>query len=283
MLLRSTLERKATRKRSKWLPQQKGHSRTALLDARTVRANPTFNSTSQAGTKPSKSAIKRAQKLARIEKKREQKALVKALHAQSEASSHPLAAVQDVLTSNLPSPEEGRPTSGTAPFPVPSSHEILPENEHVGCGASLMLSSNAPAATASTSNPVVFHPGPPVLCRTITRPVELMQPKPETQPKDQAPQEAEKMKKRQSFITRTLWTFIMIGGFIGAGAISAFAFSSDRISSRRLATHGSCLYDSPCHVVSDARLSGGYCFILFEISKPADQSSGANPQKRPLE
>lgn len=28
-------------------------------------------------------------------------------------------------------------------------------------------------------------------------------------------QDSEKVKKRQSFITRTLWTFIMIGGFIG--------------------------------------------------------------------
>ena len=28
------------------------------------------------------------------------------------------------------------------------------------------------------------------------------------------PEESEKVKKRASFVTRTLWTFIMIGGFI---------------------------------------------------------------------
>lgn len=36
-----------------------------------------------------------------------------------------------------------------------------------------------------------------------------------TAPPQQLVQEAEKSKKRQSFLTRTLWTFIMIGGFIG--------------------------------------------------------------------
>lgn len=36
-----------------------------------------------------------------------------------------------------------------------------------------------------------------------------------TPPPQQLVQEAEKSKKRQSFLTRTLWTFIMIGGFIG--------------------------------------------------------------------
>ena len=29
-----------------------------------------------------------------------------------------------------------------------------------------------------------------------------------------APEQSEQVKKRQSFLTRTLWTFIMIGGFI---------------------------------------------------------------------
>jgi phosphatidate cytidylyltransferase len=29
------------------------------------------------------------------------------------------------------------------------------------------------------------------------------------------PQEVERTKKRQSILTRTLWTFIMIGGFVG--------------------------------------------------------------------
>ena len=245
-------------------------------DAQTVCANHTFSSISQAGTKPSKSAIKRAQKQARIERKQKQKALIKALHAAGQSE----AAAPDAPTSNL---EEGRPMSGTAPFPGPSAHEILPENEEcVRCETSAMTPSGAPVAAASTLSPVVSHPGPPpVSRRTDTWPVE---PKPvEPQLQDQAPQEVEKMKKRQSFITRTLWTFIMIGGFIGAAVISIFAFFSDRTLSGRLATHGSCLYDSPCHVVSDTCLSGGYCFILFEISKPADESNGANPQKRPLE
>ena len=220
MLLRSTLERKATRKRSRWFPQQKGHSRTAASPD--MRANHTFSSISPGGTKPSKSAIKRAQKLARIERKQKQKALVKALHGagQSEAPGH-YPAVHDDPTSNLPSPEEDLSMSDIALFPAPPAHEILPENEEcVGCETSVMPSSGAPVAMASTLNPVVSHPGPPpVSCQTDTRPVELMQPKPEPQLRDQAPQEVEKMTKRQSFITRTLWTFIMIGGFIGANII----------------------------------------------------------------
>ena len=167
--------------------------------------------------------------------------------------------------------------SDTTSSLVPPAHEILPENEKRLTSA--LPSSSAPVVTAST-----FHPEPPpVSHRTDTWPTEPIQPKPEPQLQDQAPQEVEKMKKRQSFITRTLWTFIMIGGFIGAAVISAFAFFSDRISSGRLASHGPCLYDSPCYVMSDPCLSGGYCFILSEINKPAEGSSGADPKKRPLE
>jgi phosphatidate cytidylyltransferase len=52
---------------------------------------------------------------------------------------------------------------------------------------------------------------------------EIREPHPSPSPKDveravkteQDTQDAERTKKRQNLVTRTLWTFIMIGGFLG--------------------------------------------------------------------
>jgi hypothetical protein len=77
-------------------------------------------------------------------------------------------------------------------------------------------------------------------------------------------QEAERTKKKQNAITRTLWGFIMIGGFIGMlphGYVSLVHMETSFYSSL---AHGPCISGRLGHAMSNVGLQRGYGPFLAE-------------------
>ncbi|KAG6857681.1 hypothetical protein H0H87_004097 [Tephrocybe sp. NHM501043] len=192
-------------------------------------------SSAQQELKPSKSAIKRAQKLARTEKRQQQKALAKARRGHtpdttaetSDVSSSPLAAsiisektiptslVEHVAQHLLDTPpsvaELPENDASVRPVVAPSPITLTPKTIPHAEIATPVVSASHPPATNS-GKPKEEAPQKPHV-QQARGPAEVSKPAPKL---EEVPlQDAEKAKKRQSFITRTLWTFIMIGGFIG--------------------------------------------------------------------
>ncbi|KAF5386248.1 hypothetical protein D9615_002239 [Tricholomella constricta] len=203
----------------------------------------------QTELKPSKSAIKKAQKLARAEKRQQQKALLKARRGQSPVpeitvDSHGLPQPSDPASDYVEVGQAARASdfsqASSQPFTppvvehpiklsdvsiepsicptVPAEKKLQPE------GAAPPFPTVPSPLTESVEKPTppeVDKPSRPMEMKHVKekrpleekRPVEVSQSLPLH---EMAPlRDAEKVKKRQSFITRTLWTFIMIGGFIG--------------------------------------------------------------------
>ena len=141
--------------------------------------------------KPTKSAIKKANRLARLERKQRQK-----LKQGSEQQPPP-----PVTPTTLPQPvtpvipEEGSSRSGPllVPWSLPSKAQPLTQ------------ASIRPAMLEVKENYLEkYSPrnGSAAII-SVASDNQVSRPDPET------------AKKRQNVLTRTLWTFIMIGGFIG--------------------------------------------------------------------
>lgn len=77
-------------------------------------------------------------------------------------------------------------------------------------------------------------------------------------PPEKTASEAEKEKKRQNVLTRTIWTLIMIGGFIGGDLVIPCWMAQYSLHYHRTAHFGTCLHDCPRYDLPDSRLSGGY-------------------------
>jgi phosphatidate cytidylyltransferase len=163
--------------------------------------------------KLSKSAIKKAARAARLEKKHNPK--VSRTAGRSSASEDP----QIHLPGSVLDPMELQNEVESAS--EPSVHDAPLESERRAA---------TPNGGVNQANIVPPSP-PPALLETFDRsrpdptshPVERLVVEPPTvvvggrlpvQEKSSS-QEAEQVKKRQNVVTRTLWTFIMIGGFIG--------------------------------------------------------------------
>ncbi|KAM6502250.1 Cytidylyltransferase family domain containing protein [Amanita muscaria] len=151
-------------------------------------------------SKPSKSALKKAQKLARTERRHRERAAAKQakLASQHELSSEP-ESTPSMAGNVAPVFEPPRTRPSTVPAAVPSVPDE-PRRKQNG-------------DAHDVPHPVQQPPEPPVQQR-VPAPGVVEPAKPQEKPTPSA-QEVEKLKKRQSFLTRTLWTFIMIGGFIG--------------------------------------------------------------------
>ncbi len=80
-------------------------------------------------------------------------------------------------------------------------------------------------------------------------------------------QVVEQAKKRQNVLTRTLWTFIMIAGFLGEPNCTNrwSCYMMVVISVYEPWTY---LHDTSGHAVSNFGLSGSHCVILLENSSP---------------
>ncbi|KAG6869124.1 hypothetical protein C0993_001689 [Termitomyces sp. T159_Od127] len=181
--------------------------------------------------KLSKSAIKRAQKLARTEKRLQQKALAKTQreHTPEVTNKSPSPPVTSSNTSeDVPRVKLAESSSEVSPISPPPVADLLAN----GTPIEPVLPSAPPDLIPPSSESASEHqPQPGVVSFAPAINHGIFAPEPmERNGKGQAEslaevpspstqvvpsQDTEKAKKRQSFITRTLWTFIMIGGFIG--------------------------------------------------------------------
>lgn len=200
---------------------------------------------SEEPVKLSKSAIKKAQSLARKERRQQQKAQARAAKAAGGASPEAPLTPQTPET-KLP---EALPTPAAAPVALPKASEIPAEPSKVevhppsaktsyGVHAAangtsndgeskvtekpsvelsqsktMKVSPQAPAVpAASVPVPAPQAPSPPSLEEGTTSTASTST---STLP---LPEEA--AKKRQNVLERVVWTFIMIGGFIGESNLS---------------------------------------------------------------
>lgn len=245
----------------------------------------TFSS-SESQPKPSKSAIKKAKEAARLERQQLKKAARVAARLQSntkqESAVEPPIELQAAIelrpqpreeisngaahVSDVPDvPATKTNGSATSPMPVPNG-----QIDHV--------KEVQPAMTEQVVKPL---PTPPPSLRHTSKskleePRIVAEPpmadkKPEANgkvvhappPKPPA-QDAEQTKKRQNVLTRTLWTFIMIGGFISTllsqGAVIALTMSC----APRVHSPASCrsrLHDHPRANLPSAGIPGDHVLV----------------------
>ncbi|KAG1766999.1 phosphatidate cytidylyltransferase [Suillus occidentalis] len=185
-------------------------------DEQQEEETPQTQVTSTENTKPSKSQIKKAQKQARTERRKQLKASSK-------------AGTADSSPRHTPSPEESiartaEAAADVSPLPI----------SHIASGSKLTTEPRQePVPQLEVSEPSL--PGPAidgdVEHVNVTEQNSTLHPlqsklledegqsvsKPDVEQalkSEPDPQEVERTKKRQSILTRTLWTFIMIGGFV---------------------------------------------------------------------
>ncbi|KAG6820740.1 hypothetical protein H0H93_012386 [Arthromyces matolae] len=175
----------------------------------------TSGSNSQKDSKPSKSSIKKAQKLARTERRQQQKALAKSQREQQTfETTEPAAKVSGTpsVTSSKDFEEDHSATfpEDSSNLPQVAAHDVATNGTLVELidASEESVTEERPSEVESTT---VSEDKPALLHGEGELDVLSQNPSP-TQVETL---ETEKAKKRQSFITRTLWTFIMIGGFIG--------------------------------------------------------------------
>lgn len=189
--------------------------------------------------KPSKSALKKAKAAARQEKRQQEKAARAAARLQAATNS----AVTDAEESALSGTE--LPPSGSPSNPVPilddSPSEVLPPKDvKIDTEpAKLIQEPNPPkisngsvhagglAAEKSITSSLPSNSPPSTIVLQKTQPQGAYSPpvhadlkaaigdiEATAESKIVATQDTEQQKKRQNALTRTLWTFIMIGGFL---------------------------------------------------------------------
>lgn len=181
--------------------------------------NVNFNS-AQEPTKLTKSAIRKAHKLARIERKRRQKleAREKAKHDGPEAGMSPDQGTDGSSDETTPAEKETETSLFSEPVPavVPVPTEVTTERTRDRSATPMVL--NGPPHPPLTPEPF-FKEKPSIETESAPAAETKQEVKSETLPKFSDPAavalQAEKAKKRQNILTRTLWSLVMIGGFIG--------------------------------------------------------------------
>lgn len=174
-------------------------------------------------TKPTKSAIKKANRLARLERKQRQK-------SKTQPQAHEgITGVEPLVTDPLPGSAPVAPAiymqdiglesplqnvGGPSSFSPVTPRE--PERPFVSCPpmeserSKPDSSSNSESFSSMQVRPLVATLESPIY--GVSEKTSLPDLSPPAQPNVQ---DSEKTKKRQNLLTRTLWTFIMIGGFVG--------------------------------------------------------------------
>lgn len=225
-----------------------------------------------------KSAIKKANKLARIERKQQQKlkAKEKAQAQQTvstEPASVPQSKSQDVVKAEEVEVEQ--PPVSPPPAPVPAPLPLAdPVKEEVKTnGAAAVVASKDLPKEVPKDLPPPPPQQPPAVEKAVPKPpspprvpeVEVRRPTP---PKSNGTNgattvDAENVKKRQNVLERTVWTFIMIGGFIGELCAIPSSSSTNSPSSRSL-TSWSWVHGPARNVVSNTGIQGDYHSILSQ-------------------
>ncbi|KAG1751585.1 phosphatidate cytidylyltransferase [Suillus paluster] len=170
--------------------------------------------TSTEHAKPSKSQIKKAQKQARIEKRKQLKASSKAGTADSSPRHTP--SLEESIARTAEAAADVPPTKHNAPEARPAAepqHEPTPQPEvEEPSHPQFPINGDVHHADVAENNSTP-HPLPSKSLDDER--LSVSKPDVEQALKSEPdPQEVERTKKRQSILTRTLWTFIMIGGFI---------------------------------------------------------------------
>ena len=177
-------------------------------------------------TKPTKSAIKKANRLARLERKQRQKSKtqpqahegiteIKPLVTDAPPVSAPVVPAIYTQDIRLESPLQNFDgPSSSSPPPVVAPKE--PEKSFVSCPpmeserSEPDSSSNSESLSSIQVKPLVATLESAIL--GVSEKTSLPDLSPPAQPNAQ---DSEQTKTRQNLLTRTLWTFIMIGGFVG--------------------------------------------------------------------
>ncbi|KAH9929609.1 phosphatidate cytidylyltransferase [Epithele typhae] len=194
----------------------------------------------ESNVKLSKSAIKKQKALARAEKRQQEKAARAAARAQKADvappspavspphASTPLVASEPVITDALDvsptPPAEKAAELAPAVTPAPTSVVSKPVSNGAAYPATKANGSaprdppaeTTPAPAAVPSVKPLTPASEPAAPASSEKDAHVVRRPDIESPPEKAPtvEDSEKVKKRQSFITRTLWTFIMIGGFI---------------------------------------------------------------------
>jgi phosphatidate cytidylyltransferase len=157
--------------------------------------------------KPTKSAIKKANRLARLERKQRQK-----LKQGNEQQ-------QPVTPTTLPQPvtpvilEEG--SSRSSPLLVPSSLPSRKAQPLTQDPVPAVSFDAPPIGTITTEDPPTITSTKVPVPEVKENFLEKHSPRNGSAANQVSRPDPETAKKRQNVLTRTLWTFIMIGGFIG--------------------------------------------------------------------
>ncbi|CAA7261615.1 unnamed protein product [Cyclocybe aegerita] len=194
--------------------------------------DPVPDSAAPESVKMTKSAIKRANRLARIERKQRQKQQKKASSEESKSTTvsgtttplvQPELRTEAPVETVAPKPEP-IPGAPVAAAPIESqSFEKVHEEKSNGTAhpnrveVTLAASSQLPAAekpVVETSDILVDSDTKPGVQQALSPTHGLVMP-PSTTESAPPVQDAEQVKKRQNALNRIIWTFIMIGGFIG--------------------------------------------------------------------
>lgn len=232
-----------------------------------------FLSVPQEPVKLTKSAIKRANLQARLERRQREKfsktqAPTKAkIQGVTLPISPPTSLLKpEVTTLHEPVSLSEMPNLVSDSFPNPSVEEKANGN------------GNSEKSTSVTSQnvvvPAVTEPSvSPVVQASKLKPEKSVEPLPSPndspkavdRPPNSSPptQDPEKMKKRQNALTRILWTFIMIGGFIGKPYVSLLDDLRVDIAAS-LAPSGTRLYDPSCYAMPNSGVQRSHCLVLLE-------------------
>lgn len=181
-------------------------------------------SSSAEPAKLTKSAIKRAQQLARTERKRRERAEARAKAKNGDPQTPISPAQQDEVAGAVKPGEVRKPEEPLQPAPP------LPPFEDVAPTVPESKANGTTTKPASQDFPPPPQQPKPVEALKQLVDVPAVPSIPELKEKllpesvknvaavlvnPSSPQDAERVKKRQNALTRTLWSLIMIGGFIG--------------------------------------------------------------------
>ncbi|CCL98688.1 uncharacterized protein FIBRA_00691 [Fibroporia radiculosa] len=200
---------------------------------------------SESMSKPSKSALKKAKEVARLERQQQRKAAARAAKAQSVGLSPSPA---QVPTADTPATTPKSSAQAADAEPAEPSHTELPAKgadeepspdkpytngtAHLQVDATPAPPKSPPmsqvASAAKPSPPASVDPPPELKPAPIEKPATPSPPKSANSEakvsnghvdsgalkQQEALLDGEQVKKRRNILTRTLWTFIMIGGFL---------------------------------------------------------------------
>lgn len=240
----------------------------------------------EAPSKPSKTALKKAAKAARQEKKQQNRVPPSGGDTYERLSPGPTVPLTETEV-KLPAPSDRSSEEPRIELPEllpPKSNAIPPRDEIPPSGLngySIKPTVGPPRPTRPAGPPSRPSFPQPTSPTTMDKPFAQLLPssppaKPAPQPSESIPSssidlkwhsaspslisaadtEAEKAaKKSHNVFVRTLWTFIMLGGFLSEPQTSfAGRLMRSHTHHFRLPTHGSRLYYHPCISMPDSRI-----------------------------